>query len=71
MVASGCSVGASELISSTLLEGAQVGSDVVLKESLVGKNTMIGDACKLEGVIVDHNAVVPPGTVLNGGQWPL
>ena len=71
MVASGCSVGASELISSTLLEGAQVGSGVVLKESLVGKNTMIGDACKLEGVIVDHNAVVPPGTVLNGGQWPL
>ena len=70
MVGSGCRIGSSSLASSTLLEGARVGDDASLSSCLVGQRASVEDGCILKGVVVDHDAVVPAGTVLEGGQWP-
>ena len=70
MVGAGCRIGSSSLASSTLLEGARVGDDASLSSCLVGQRASVEDGCILKGVVVDHDAVVPAGTVLEGGQWP-
>ncbi len=70
MVGVGCRIGSSSLTTSTLLDGARVGDGSRLTSCLVGQRASIMDGCILDGVIVDHDAVVPAGTVLEGGQWP-
>ena len=70
MIARGCRVGTSRLSSTTLLEDARVGHGSHLVSCLVGQGASIGDDCSLEGVVVDHGAVVPNGTQQQGGQWP-
>ena len=70
MVSEGCTIGQSAVSMSTLLKGAHVGDNARLVASLVGQGARIGDGCQLSGVVVDHEAVVPNGTVQNGGSWP-
>ena len=69
MVSTGCSVGNARVIMSTLLKGARIGDATHLHSCLVGKDAVIGDGCRLDGVIVDHGANVPEGTVQEGGAW--
>ena len=71
MVSEACQIGASEVSMSTLLVGAKVGDHSRLVGSLVGRGARIGHGCELEGVVVDHKAVVPDGTVQHGGSWPV
>jgi mannose-1-phosphate guanylyltransferase len=54
----------------TLLSGTTVGSQAYLKNSLVGRNAMIGSGVEFDGVVVDHDSTVPAGTKQTGGQWP-
>ncbi len=70
MISDGCRVGQSEIAMTTLLEGAHVGDRARLIASLIGQDANIGNGCQLEGVVVDHGAVVPEGTVQSGGSWP-
>ncbi|MBH34958.1 MAG: hypothetical protein CMB74_05850 [Euryarchaeota archaeon] len=70
MVSEGCVIGQSTVAMSTLLKGAHVGDNARLVASLVGHGARIGNGCQLSGVVVDHEAVVPDGTVQNGGSWP-
>jgi len=70
MVSTACSVGSSELRSSTLLSGAKVGDSCLLEGCLVGQGATVGDGCTLRDVMVDHGSVVPPLTELHGGAWP-
>ena len=70
MVASGCAVGSSSVSMSTLLRGAKIGQSCDLASCLIGQNAVVGDGCKLDGVVVDHFARVPDGTQQRGGSWP-
>tara|TARA_B100000900_G_scaffold349492_1_gene315662 strand:- start:713 stop:1729 length:1017 start_codon:yes stop_codon:yes gene_type:complete len=70
MVADGCSIGASNVTMSTLLNGAKIGDKATVSSCLIGQNAMVGHGCQLHGVIVDHEANVPDGTVQEGGSWP-
>jgi ADP-glucose pyrophosphorylase len=54
----------------TLLSGTTVGSQAHLINSLVGRNAMIGSGVEFDGVVVDHDSIVPAGTKQTGGQWP-
>jgi NDP-sugar pyrophosphorylase family protein len=54
----------------TLLSGTTVGPQAHLKNSLVGRNAIIGSDVVLDGVVVDHDSTVPAGTKQTGGQWP-
>ncbi len=71
MVSNGCTIGASHVAMSTLLKGARIGDAADLRSCLVGEGAVIGDRCQLNGVVVDHGANVPPGTVQEGGAWPV
>jgi hypothetical protein len=31
---------------------------------------MIGSGVEFDGVVVDHDSIVPAGTKQTGGQWP-
>ena len=70
MVSNGCTIGASYVAMSTLLKGARIGDAVDLRSCLVGEGAAVGDRCRLNGVVVDHGANVPAGTVQEGGAWP-
>ncbi len=71
MVSNGCTIGASHVAMSTLLKGARIGDAADLRSCLVGEGAAVGDGCRLNGVVVDHGANVPPGTVQEGGAWPV
>ncbi|MGB2168992.1 MAG: sugar phosphate nucleotidyltransferase [Poseidonia sp.] len=71
MVSNGCNIGASHVAMSTLLKGARIGDAADLRSCLVGEGATVGDGCRLNGVVVDHGANVPPGTVQEGGAWPM
>ncbi len=71
MISEGCQIGESSVSMSTLLEGAHVGNKAHIVASLIGKGARIGNECHLDGVVVDHEAVVPDGTVQHGGSWPV
>ena len=71
MVSEGCQIGQSSVSMSTLLKGAHVGDKAHIVASLIGKGARIGNECHLDGVVVDHEAVVPDGTVQHGGSWPV
>lgn len=71
MVSNGCTIGASHVAMSTLLKGARIGDAADLRSCLVGEGATVGDGCRLNGVVVDHGANVPPGTVQEGGAWPM
>ncbi|MEL0266944.1 MAG: NDP-sugar synthase [Candidatus Poseidoniales archaeon] len=71
MVSNGCTIGASQVTMSTLLKGARIGDAADLRSCLVGEGAAVGDGCRLNGVVVDHGANVPPGTVQEGGAWPV
>ena len=70
MISEGCHIGTSSISMSTLLQGAHVGDNAEIITSLIGRGAAIGDGCKLEGVVVDHDAMVPAGTAQKGGSWP-
>lgn len=70
MVADGCSIGASNVSMSTLLNGAQIGDGATVSSCLIGQNAKVGHGSQLHGVIVDHDVNVPDGTVQEGGSWP-
>ncbi|MDP7203458.1 MAG: NDP-sugar synthase [Candidatus Poseidoniaceae archaeon] len=71
MFSSGIQVSKDSIISqSTLLEGAKVGSGARLERCLIGENAQIGAGCQLKDVLVDHGAIVPDGSLLQGGTFP-
>jgi NDP-sugar pyrophosphorylase family protein len=71
MISDDCQIGQSTVSMSTLLKGAHVGNNARVLSSLIGQGARIGNGCHLEDVVVDHEAVVPDGTVQNGGSWPV
>jgi len=70
MVSQACSIGSSEIRSSTLLAGAKVGDACTLTGCLLGRGASVGEGCLLQDVMVDHDSAVPPFTKLSGGSWP-
>ena len=70
MISTGVSTSNASIRSSTILGNSHVADDCQITDSLVGKNVKIGAGCRLEGVVVDHDSVIPQGTVLLEGQWP-
>lgn len=66
-----CHLGTGRIHQSSLLTGVHLGDDCTLDACLIGKDARIGANCTLTGVVVDHGSIIPSGTVLNGGQWPL
>ena len=58
------------VVDSSLLADVQAEAGVVLERCLVGREARVGAGAHLADVIVDHGAVVPPGTHLSGGTWP-
>ena len=56
--------------SSTLLAHTKVGLNAQISNSLVGRSATIGRDVILDGVVVDHDSIIPDGTVQEGGQWP-
>ena len=70
MISKDCHVGSSTLQTSTLLSKAHVGDESILTSCLVGQGTHIGNRCHLENVIIDHEQIIPDGTVQHGGRWP-
>ena len=69
MVEGNVGIGNSEVIESTILSGSLVGDNSVLSSCLIGRNATIGNNCNLEGVVVDHNSIIPPETNQIGGKW--
>ena len=56
--------------SSTLLAHTKVGLNAQISNSLVGRSATIGRDVILDGVVVDHDSIIPDGTVQEGGQRP-
>ena len=54
----------------TLLANSSVASGSSLLNCLVGMDSKIGSDCILKEVIIDHNVVVPDGTIQTGGTFP-
>jgi ADP-glucose pyrophosphorylase len=71
MVEGNVSIGNSEVIESTILSGSFVGDNSVLSGCLIGRNVAIGNNCNLNGVVVDHNSIIPSETSQIGGKWFL
>jgi ADP-glucose pyrophosphorylase len=69
MVEGNVSIGNSEVIESTILSGSLVGDNSVLSACLIGRNATIGNNCNLNGVVVDHNSIIPSETSQIGGKW--
>ena len=63
-------VSGSEISNSSVLDGAEVGEGCRIERCLIGKKARIGDDCNLSEVLVDHGAVIPAGTVQQGGIYP-
>lgn len=55
----------------SLLEGVKIEEKSVLNNTMVGRDSIVGKNCHLSNVVVDHNSVIPDGTVLDDAQWPL
>jgi ADP-glucose pyrophosphorylase len=55
----------------SLLDGVQIKEKSILNNTMVGRNSTIGKNCRLTNVVVDHDSVIPDGTVLDDVQWPL
>ena len=70
MVSTGCSIGDAQVSMSTLLKGARIGNKSRLSSCLGGEGAVVGRGCELDGVVIDHGAEVPDGTVQKGGTWP-
>ena len=64
-------IGGSEVSESTVLSNSYVGDNCVISSCLIGRNATIGSNCNLDGVVVDHNSIIPPQTNQIGGKWPL
>lgn len=70
MVEGNVDIGLSEIVESTVLSGSKIGAKSTISSCLIGRNARIGADCKLEGVVVDHDSIIPPQTVQIGGKWP-
>ena len=55
----------------SLLEGVLIKEKSILRNTMVGRDTVIGKNCHLNNVVVDHDSVIPDGTVLDDTQWPI
>lgn len=55
----------------SLLDGVQIKEGSILNNTMIGKNSIIGRDCRLANVVVDHNSVIPDGTILEDAQWPI
>jgi len=71
MFAKGSDVAGSATIHDcTLLEHSRVADGSSLQDCLLGMAAKVGRDCQLRGVIIDHEAEVPDGTVQTGGVFP-
>jgi NDP-sugar pyrophosphorylase family protein len=73
VLGAGCFVGPRAVVSrSVLMSGAQVRPGAVVSDTIVGPRAVIGEGARLSGMtIVGVGAEVPPGTVLDGGRYPI
>ena len=55
----------------SLLDGVQIKERSILNNTMIGKDSIIGRDCRLANVVVDHNSVIPDGTILEDAQWPI
>jgi len=71
MFATGSDVAGSATIHDcTLLARSRVADGSSLQDCLLGMAAKVGRDCQLRGVIIDHEAEVPDGTVQTGGVFP-
>ena len=71
MIEEGNEIINSKIDNSTLLSGSKIAENVSIKSSLIGRNVNIGSNCKISDSIIDHDSIIPKGTTVTGGQWPL
>jgi ADP-glucose pyrophosphorylase len=55
----------------SLLDGVRIKERSILNNTMIGKDSIIGRDCRLANVVVDHNSVIPDGTILEDAQWPI
>lgn len=71
MLAKRTKIDDSVLSGCSLLDGVQIKERSILNNTMVGKDSIIGSDCRLTNVVVDHNSVIPDGTILEDSQWPI
>ena len=71
MILDGVEISKSEISNSTILANSKIHSGCRIESSLIGEGCTIGDNSTLENVIIGHNSVIPKGTNLVGGMWPI
>lgn len=74
VVCGGTTVGAGAVVASgarvegsVLLDGARVGADAVVRDSIVGRGAVVGEGTRLEGVVVGDGAEIGPANELLTG----
>ena len=55
----------------SLLDGVRIKERSILNNTMICKDSIIGRDCRLANVVVDHNSVIPDGTILEDAQWPI
>ncbi len=71
MLAKNSKINDSILSRCSLLDDVQVKEKSILSNTMIGRGSTIGKNCRLNNVVVDHNSIIPDGTVLDGAQWPI
>ena len=71
MILDGVEISKSEISNSTVLANSKIHSGCRIESSLIGEGCTIGDNSTLKNVIIGHNSVIPKGTNLVGGMWPI
>ena len=57
-----------EIINSVVCDGARIGNGVVLRDSIVGSRTVVGDRNQLRGARLWNDVDLPPGVLVVGRQ---
>ena len=65
------SIGDSKVENSTILSNSIIGDNCKITNSMIGQECQIADDCIIEDTIVAHGSVIPSGSRLSGGTWPI
>ena len=71
MLSKGATINSATITNCSLLENVTIGLNSKLDETLVGRDTTIGEHCVLNNVVIDHGSIVPDNTVLSDAEWPI
>ncbi len=71
MIGTNTEIMKSKIENSTVLSGTKIYSNVQLESSLIGRNVVIGKNSVISNSIINHDSLIPEGTVLTDSEWPL